>query len=142
MATNKCCDCKEPCFIEVPDWDIRMKTIQGYYNLMSKADKEKFFERVKEQGVSITKIAMYFGQAVKHVGNPRKYVLRNEMQRIRWKILQRDNFICQYCGRTPPEVVLHVDHKLPIVRGGDNKESNLITACSDCNLGKMKDETK
>ena len=51
----------------------------------------------------------------------------------RWEVLARDNYICRYCGRKPPEVVLQVDHIDP--RGGNNPE-NLITACQDCNLGK------
>jgi excisionase family DNA binding protein len=56
--------------------------------------------------------------------------------RRRFQVLQRDNFTCQYCGATPPGAVLHVDHKVPVVMGGTNDTGNLITACSDCNLGK------
>lgn len=56
--------------------------------------------------------------------------------RQRFKILKRDNFTCQYCGRKPPEVILHIDHKKPRSKGGNNNETNLITACSLCNLGK------
>lgn len=56
--------------------------------------------------------------------------------RQRFIVFQRDNFTCQYCGRKAPDVVLHVDHKLPVVKGGGNETSNLITACEGCNLGK------
>lgn len=56
----------------------------------------------------------------------------------RFEIFKRDGFTCQYCGRKPPEVVLHVDHVMPVAEGGDNDEMNLVTACSDCNLGKSK----
>lgn len=55
---------------------------------------------------------------------------------LRFEILSRDRFTCQYCGRQAPEVVLHVDHRLARARGGSNDRSNLVTACSDCNLGK------
>lgn len=54
----------------------------------------------------------------------------------RFKVFQRDGFRCQYCGRTPPAVVLQVDHIIPVAEGGGNEESNLVTACSDCNHGK------
>lgn len=54
---------------------------------------------------------------------------------IRFRILKRDNFTCQYCGGTPKlGFVLHVDHK-----DGDrdnNSEENLITGCWFCNVGK------
>ena len=33
-------------------------------------------------------------------------------------------------------MVVHVDHIIPVVRGGSNDDSNLVTACADCNLGK------
>lgn len=54
----------------------------------------------------------------------------------RWKVLLRDNFQCQYCGRGAPNVELQVDHIFPSSKGGDNKMENLVTACRDCNLGK------
>ena len=56
--------------------------------------------------------------------------------RTRFEIFKRDRFACQYCGRTPPEVVLHVDHIVPVCSGGGNEEGNLVTACENCNFGK------
>lgn len=51
-------------------------------------------------------------------------------------VLSRDGFTCQYCGRSAPEVILHVDHILPVARGGDNSLTNLISSCDSCNYGK------
>lgn len=59
---------------------------------------------------------------------------------IRFEVFKRDKFTCQYCGRSVPDVVLHVDHIKPVAEGGTNEIINLITACSDCNLGKGKRE--
>ena len=56
---------------------------------------------------------------------------------IRFQVLQRDNFTCQYCGRKAPEVILHVDHKIPKSKGGKSNQDNLITACFECNMGKL-----
>ncbi len=56
--------------------------------------------------------------------------------RTRFKVLRRDHFTCMYCGARPPYVRLHVDHVVAVSRGGSSDERNLITACSDCNLGK------
>ena len=55
---------------------------------------------------------------------------------LRWKILERDNFTCQYCGQKAPNVSLHIDHILSIEDGGDYNPDNLKTACSACNMGK------
>ena len=57
---------------------------------------------------------------------------------VRFNVFKRDGFRCQYCGRAAPDVVLHVDHIVPVAAGGGNDELNLITACQDCNLGKGK----
>ena len=59
--------------------------------------------------------------------------------RLRFKVLQRDNFKCCACGASPakdPLVVLHVDHIIPWSKGGETVIDNLQTLCSKCNLGK------
>jgi hypothetical protein len=55
---------------------------------------------------------------------------------LRFNIFKRDLFSCQYCGATPPSVVLEIDHIHPVSKGGTNDSDNLITACFDCNRGK------
>jgi hypothetical protein len=56
--------------------------------------------------------------------------------RTRFEVFKRDRFTCAYCGRTPPEVLLHADHIVPKADGGPDDIDNLTTACQDCNLGK------
>lgn len=57
-------------------------------------------------------------------------------KRLRFEVFKRDKFTCQYCGKKAPDVVLHADHIEPKSKGGADDLLNLITACSDCNLGK------
>ncbi len=55
----------------------------------------------------------------------------------RWRILTRDRFTCQYCGRTPQDAIgLHVDHIIPVSIGGWNGDENLTASCQACNLSK------
>ena len=56
--------------------------------------------------------------------------------KLRWEILCRDNFTCQYCGQSAPNVRLEVDHKIPVAEGGTNDKDNLTTSCWACNRGK------
>ncbi len=56
--------------------------------------------------------------------------------KLRFEVFKRDGFRCQYCGRSAPQVRLHVDHIEPVAKAGTNDIMNLITACADCNLGK------
>ncbi len=57
-------------------------------------------------------------------------------KRLRFEVFKRDSFTCQYCGKAAPQVVLHVDHIEPRSKGGQDKITNLVTSCVDCNLGK------
>lgn len=56
--------------------------------------------------------------------------------KLRFSVLERDQFTCQYCGARQPYVTLHVDHRDSVANGGENDFDNLITACQPCNLGK------
>lgn len=56
---------------------------------------------------------------------------------LRYDIMKRDNFRCVLCGRSAQEgVKLHVDHIVPVARGGKTVPENLRTLCDQCNLGK------
>lgn len=64
---------------------------------------------------------------------------RNINNRLRFKVLDRDNFKCCTCGASPakdPSVELQVDHIVPWSKGGETVIENLQTLCSKCNLGK------
>ncbi len=55
---------------------------------------------------------------------------------MRFHIMRRDNYTCQYCGAKAPDTALHVDHVVPVVEGGTNDPANLLAACVRCNIGK------
>ena len=56
---------------------------------------------------------------------------------MRYNVLARDNFRCQICGAAQKDgVTLHVDHILPVSKGGRTEMSNLRTLCERCNMGK------
>lgn len=57
--------------------------------------------------------------------------------KVRFEIMQRDEFRCCLCGKSAKNgVVLEVDHKYPKSKGGKNSKSNLWTLCFECNRGK------
>ncbi|NMC52516.1 MAG: HNH endonuclease, partial [Chloroflexi bacterium] len=44
----------------------------------------------------------------------------------RLRIMQRDNFHCVFCGRGREDgIKLHVDHIVPIAKGGKTEDDNL-----------------
>lgn len=55
-------------------------------------------------------------------------------QSLRKQIMKRDSYTCQICGKyMPDEVGLHIDHIIPIAKGGKSVYSNLRVLCSKCN---------
>ena len=54
----------------------------------------------------------------------------------RFNVFLRDAFACQYCGDRFPTQDLTFDHVVPRSRGGKTTWSNVVTACSCCNLQK------
>lgn len=59
--------------------------------------------------------------------------------RMRFNVMQGDNFRCVLCGNSPPVtpgLVLHVDHIIPWSKDGKARLHNLRTLCADCNIGR------
>lgn len=59
--------------------------------------------------------------------------------KLREKIKQRDNYTCQSCNLSvhdEPNLLLEIDHIIPISKGGMSSEDNLQTLCWKCNRSK------
>jgi 5-methylcytosine-specific restriction endonuclease McrA len=57
--------------------------------------------------------------------------------KIRYDVLFRDNFRCRACGfGVESGAHLHIDHVIPVSKGGTTVFENLQALCSVCNYGK------
>ena len=57
-------------------------------------------------------------------------------------LFQRDNHLCMYCGQSFCSRDLSRDHVTPLSQGGQNHWTNVVTACSACNLRKGNKTTR
>lgn len=58
---------------------------------------------------------------------------------LRDKIKQRDNYTCKICSlsiRQEANLLLEIDHIIPLSKGGQTSENNLQTLCWKCNRSK------
>ena len=55
---------------------------------------------------------------------------------IRYEALKRASFRCEYCGATKIEIQLHLDHIIPVSKGGTDELDNIRVLCGECNLNK------
>ncbi len=54
----------------------------------------------------------------------------------RQEVIDRDKSICYLCGKTCELHEIHLDHVLPLSRGGYHTRKNLRVSCATCNLDK------
>lgn len=61
-----------------------------------------------------------------------------DWKELRWKVLRKYDRRCMSCGRSPPAVVIHVDHIKPRSKYPELEldMNNLQLLCADCNIGK------
>lgn len=60
-------------------------------------------------------------------------------KKLREFIKHRDNFTCCICGNSTyvePNLLLEIDHIIPVTKGGQTVEDNLQTLCWKCNRAK------
>ena len=112
-------------------WNNALRTFVEYINGEAvSSEEETFFE---ENDTSNRATINYPELAFKHK------TTREPNLRLRFMVMQRDNFKCCKCGASPakdPSVELHIDHIVPWSKGGETVIENLQTLCSKCNLGK------
>jgi 5-methylcytosine-specific restriction endonuclease McrA len=71
-----------------------------------------------------------------------KYKRKAVSKALRQKVLERDDYQCQKCGfkvtQSNQDLIsfLHVDHRIPVSKGGLTEFSNLQVLCGKCNLQK------
>lgn len=59
--------------------------------------------------------------------------------KLREEIKQRDDYTCQHCGNSTkkePNLLLEIDHIIPVSKGGITSKENLQTLCWKCNRSK------
>lgn len=61
-----------------------------------------------------------------HIRRPRPVV-----KLTRREVLQRDDHVCQYCGKRAGDLTL--DHVIPRHKGGPHTWENVVAACKACN---------
>lgn len=97
-----------------------VKTFRGGFNRITQAQS-----LITANSIIATK-----GKVVRHQDIRRTPPLTNEC------LFERDRYVCAYCGETYEGKVLTRDHIKPICQYGENKWTNVVTACKPCNNAK------
>jgi hypothetical protein len=55
---------------------------------------------------------------------------------VQQQVWARDNHCCAYCGKSMGDVLMTIDHFIPLEMGGANDTTNYISSCKSCNKDK------
>jgi len=55
---------------------------------------------------------------------------------IKVRVVRRDNYTCQICGKHLKDNEVEFDHVIPMSKGGSSEESNIRLTCFKCNRDK------
>ena len=82
-------------------------------------------------------VIQYFKVIMKRTKPENKSKRKPLSGKTRLDVMERDDYKCQMCGRTVEDgIKLHIDHIVPVSKGGSNDMSNLQVLCHECNLAK------
>lgn len=88
--------------------------------------------RLHQEGVLIKLKNGVYRYAPSFVHNKELHEFASSIKEV---IFKRDNYRCVVCGRGKDDgVEIHVDHKVPLDKGGTNDVDNGQTLCSEHNL--------
>jgi 5-methylcytosine-specific restriction protein A len=65
--------------------------------------------------------------------------------RVRMRLIQEKNWKCWKCNRfLLPSINtrFHIDHRIALINGGENRESNLQALCTECHMIKTAIDVK
>ena len=85
-----------------------------------------------------------FGHICPVVFNAEKITETTELRRsgryipfkTKMRIVRRDNYTCQSCGKHLLDNEVEFDHNIPVAKGGSSEEQNIRLTCFDCNRSK------
>lgn len=109
----------------------RRREIQRHWN--GKDSSRAYYKRKKAEQYQADPEKMRLRSAlhrgVKRTGGKSPKPLRRDWERL----VARYGGMCAYCGVREWE---HIDHVIPVCRGGTHSIGNLLPACAKCNLSK------
>lgn len=99
--------------------------------------KKYYFYDKNDYWISDTKIDLKINHLMHLFHVKYGYSQRPKVSKAKRKrVYERDKGICAYCGKHVPFHGFHIDHVIPLAKGGNNEDSNLVVSCPSCNLHK------
>lgn len=142
------------------DMKRNLKTgMDGHYKKISAKQKKDFKQRLSDfdpnnYPPSIPKLLLdlqctVFGHLCPVFLNAEKMTETEELRRsgryisfkTKMRVVRRDNYTCQHCGKHLLDNEVEFDHVIPHAKGGSSEEHNIRLTCFECNRSKSDNVT-
>lgn len=112
---------------------VRKPYLRFYY--LSPAGRSSNTNMIVVDASMISKVISVMSESISKKGHSKtqRNIMTND---LREAIKKRDNYTCCKCGNSvfdEPNLLLEVDHIVPVSKGGKTEASNLQTLCWRCN---------
>lgn len=113
--------------MSIDDWSAVKESIAEFFDT---SETEWISGRIERDLLAVNSKS----DKARAAGSDRARPLSHIWREIRSRIFMRDDYTCQYCGERGKK--LECDHVVPVSKGGEHSDDNLVTACFACNRSK------
>jgi hypothetical protein len=116
---------------EINQAPIHRLTIEDWSDFIRRSDDPEILIGPKPNGSNAT-LPKIFQRKL-------RYEISGAVQQ---KVWAADGFQCVYCGRKMGNVLMTIDHFIPLELGGANDVTNFVSSCKPCNKSKGSQDPK
>lgn len=116
----------------------RIRPISKLRKAIRQFDRSNESPRAKKKRIKRELLAAKNKRITDARAKSEEFLASNEWRTLRYQFLVKHKRTCMCCGRSAPNVEIHVDHIKPRILFPELAlaESNLQVLCKDCNFGK------
>lgn len=116
--------------------DRRRATTQKYDLSERGKKKRREWNKLNQRWLRQVKVIATQKRRGKSLGLTEHFTLTEWLE-----LKKKYEFTCLCCGKKEPDIILTVDHIIPLAAGGLNKIENIQPLCGTCNRKKRRQET-
>lgn len=124
---------KEKCLLADKQYrEVNKKKLSAYNKKRYVDNKDEFLQRQREYRKTEK------GKASKKNDNFRRRLItkHGDVTTVQILDLDKNAKVCYWCNTLLKDKKVHIDHYVPLAKGGEHTLSNLVVSCSKCNLSK------
>lgn len=138
---KKCCRCR--CFKSLNDFSNNRAKKDGLQKECKscRSEQKKVYQNKNKEAISKQKKVYrqtdIYKASLKNTQHKRRtQTNQGDITSNQILELQQNAKVCYWCNTSLKNKVIHIDHYIPLSKGGEHTLSNLVVSCPSCNMSK------